>query len=207
VRARFKRNHAVLENVHLDESQGRFTAMPSSHHRHLSDRLIRTIEVNAEEFAEATVKKLHSSPRTEAYHKLSHRDLYNRCYEIYHNLGLWLWEKSDHAIQAQYNELGEKRFEEGIPLGQVLWAIITTKERLMDYLSASGLGDSAIDLYQQQEFVRLIDHFFDRALCYTGEGYERKAHSKSAVGENEEVRRARTTWLDTGSQRSAQSGS
>jgi hypothetical protein len=182
--------------------------MPSNHHhRHLSDRLIRTIEINAEEFAEATVKKLHSSPRTEAYHKLSHRDLYNRCYEIYHNLGLWLWEKSDPAIQAQYNELGEKRFEEGIPLGQVLWAIIMTKERLLDYLGASGLGDSAMDLYQQQEFVRLIDHFFDRAVCYTGEGYERKAHAKKFVAENSEVRPARRSWLHTGSHRSAQSGS
>jgi hypothetical protein len=83
---------------------------------------------------------------------------------------------------AQYNELGEKRFEEGIPLTQVLWAIITRKERLMECLGASGLGNSAIDLYQQQEFVRLIDHFFDLALCYTGEGYEQKAHAKTAVG-------------------------
>jgi len=180
--------------------------MSSNHNRHLSDRLIRTIENNAEEFAEATVKKLHSSTRTEAYHKLSHRDLYNRCYEIYQNLGLWLWEKSDHAIQAQYNELGEKRFDEGIPLPQVLWAIVMTKERLLEYLGACGLVDSAMDLYQQQEFVRLIGHFFDRALCYTGEGYERQAHANKAADENAEVRPTRRNWLHAGAHRNAHSG-
>jgi hypothetical protein len=52
-----------------------------------------------------------------------------------------------------------------------------TKERLLEYLRACGLVDSAMDLYQQQEFVRLIGHFFDRALCYTGEGYEWQAHA------------------------------
>jgi len=177
--------------------------MSSNHNRHLSDRLIRTIENNAEEFAEATVKKLHSSTRTEAYHKLSHRDLYNRCYEIYHNLGLWLWEKSDHAIQAQYNELGEKRSQEGIPLAQVLWAIVMTKERLLEYLGACGLVDSAMDLYQQQEFVRLIGHFFDRAVCYTGEGYERQAHANKAAEGNGEVKHTRKAWLHTGLHRNA----
>jgi len=35
-----------------------------------------------------------------------------------------------------------------------------------------------MELYQQQEFVRLIGHFFDRALCYTTEGYERHTSEK-----------------------------
>jgi hypothetical protein len=161
--------------------------MSSNQNKHLSDRLIRTIEGNAEELTQGTVKKLQSSPRTEAYHKLSHTELYHRCYEIYHNLGLWLWEKSDQAIQARYNELGERRFAEGIPLDQVEWALVLTKQRLLEYLGGCGLGDSAIELYQQQEFVRLIGHFFDRALCYTAEGYERDASEKKKAGEHREV--------------------
>lgn len=168
--------------------------MSSSQNKHLSDRLISTIEGNAEELTEGTVKKLQSSPRTETYHKLPHHDLYNRCYEIYHNLGLWLWEKSDQAIQARYNELGEKRFAEGIPLEQVSWALVLTKKRLLEYLGGCGLGDSAMELYQQQEFVRLIGHFFDRALCYTAEGYERHASEKRVAGEHREVGHSRTFW-------------
>jgi hypothetical protein len=168
--------------------------MSLNQNKHLSDRLISTIESNADELTQGTVKKLQSSPRTEAYHKLSHNDLYNRCYEIYHNLGLWLWEKSDQAIQARYNELGVKRFAEGIPLEQVSWALVLTKERLLEYLGGCGLGDSAIELYQQQEFVRLIGHFFDRALCYTAEGYERYASQKHAAEGHREVGHSRTVW-------------
>jgi hypothetical protein len=62
-------------------------------------------------------------------------------------------------------------------LAQVLWALIFVKEHLLEHLGDCGLVDSAMDLYQQQEFVRLINHFFDRAVCYTGEGYEREAHA------------------------------
>jgi len=63
-----------------------------------------------------TVKKLRSSPRTESYHKLPAMEIYDRCYEVYRNLGRWLWEKSEEAIQARFNELGERRCQEGIPL-------------------------------------------------------------------------------------------
>lgn len=144
------------------------------------------------------MKKLQNSARTQSYHKLPQREIYQRCYEIYHNLGLWLWEKSDVAIQAQYNELGERRFEEGIPLAQVLWAIVLTKERLLEYLGGCGLVDSAIDLYQQQEFVRLIDHFFDRAVCYTGEGFERRAKRGIHLGQKGEVKLSEKSWPQHG---------
>jgi hypothetical protein len=168
--------------------------MSRNHNRHLSDRLIRTIEDNAEDFAQGTVKRLQSSPRTHLYHRLSHNEVHDRCYEIYHNLGLWLWEKSDQAIQARYNELGERRFEEGIPLAQVEWALILTKERLLEYLEGCGIVDSAMDLYQQQEFVRLITHFFDRAVCYTAEGYERQASAKTMTAEEGTTRPTRKLW-------------
>ncbi|MGH2508052.1 MAG: hypothetical protein ACRDHZ_11710 [Ktedonobacteraceae bacterium] len=139
-----------------------------------SNRLIRIIEVNAEELTRGTVENLQSNPRTISYHELSYSDLYNRAYEVYHDLARWLWEKSDQAIQAWYNELGKERFHQRVPLGEVLWALVLTKYRLLDYLRAWGLPDSAMELYQQQEFSQMIGQFFDRAICYTAEGYERE---------------------------------
>lgn len=165
--------------------------MGPARNRHLSDRLIEMIESDAEQLAQSVVKKIQASTRTEAYHRLSHREVYNRCYEIYGNLGLWLWEESDQTIHTRYNELGERRFAEGIPLVQVLWALIFTKERLLEHLGDCGLIDSAMDLYQQQEFVRLIDHFFDRALCYAGEGYERQANETRIERQSREARPTR----------------
>ena len=166
--------------------------------RHLSDRLIRIIESNAEEFALSTVKKLRSSPRTESYHKLPDKDMYNRCYEVYRNLGSWLWEKSDQAVQARFNELGERRCQEGIPLADVLWALVLTKDRLREYLDTYGLANSAMELYQQQELDRLIGHFFDRAVCYTAASYEHQASEKKSSREDDDLKHSRTFWLQRG---------
>ncbi len=166
--------------------------------KHLSDRLIRIIENNAEEFAQSTVKKLRSSPRTESHHKLPDKDLYNRCYEVYRNLGRWLWEKSDQAVQARFSELGERRCQEGIPLADVLWALFLTKDCLLEYLDAYGLADSAMELYQQQELDRLIGHFFDRAVCYTAASYEHQASEKKTSGEHHELKHSRTFWPQGG---------
>ncbi len=157
--------------------------MSPTENRHLPDRLIRIIETDAEELTQGTVKLLQTSPRTTSYHNLSHDELHDRAYAVYHDLGRWLWEKSDQAIQAWYNDLGEKRCSEGMPLAEVLWALVLTKNRLIDHLGQWGLADSAIELYQQQEFDRMVGHFFDRALCYAAEGYEHHAavHSKSGT--------------------------
>jgi len=169
----------------------------------LSDKLIRIIEANAEELTDLVVKKLQSSPRTESYHQLSYSDLYARAYEVYHNLGRWLWEKSNEAVQAWYNELGKKRFEEGIPLSEVLWALILTKDRLIEYLGVCGLADSAIELYQQQELDRLIGHFFDRAVCYAAEGYELRASEMRKPSAEAREGKRRRFWLEPGTKRTA----
>jgi hypothetical protein len=141
----------------------------------LSGRLIRIVEDNAETLTEGAVKKLQASVLTSSYHDLPYREIYDRVYGVYHNLGRWLWEKSTPAIETWYNELGEERCKRGVPLGQVLWALVLTKDYLIGYLDACSFADSALELYQQQEFDRIIGHFFDRAICYVAEGYERAA--------------------------------
>jgi hypothetical protein len=165
--------------------------MSTNHYGNLSDRLIRIIENNAEELTESTVKKLQNNPRTHAYHKLSHHEMHERCYEVYHNLGLWLWEKSEEAIQARYNQLGKTRHGEEIPLSEVLWALVLMKDRLIEYLNSTGLVGSAMELYQQQELDRLIGHFFDKAVCYTAAGYEHEEPKQMALVNDRELKDAR----------------
>ncbi len=156
--------------------------MVSGQHENFSGRLIRLIESNAEELTQGTVRKLHSSTLTKSYHDLPHHEIYSRAYEVYHNLGRWLWEKSGDAVQHWYNGLGDERCREGIPLTEVLWALVLTKERLLEYVATCAFADSAVELYQQQEFHTLVGHFFDRALCYTAEGYEQHSARHGKAG-------------------------
>ena len=140
---------------------------------HFSSRLISLIESDAAELTKRTVETLQTSRHTPSYRHLAYRDLYAKAFDVYHQFGRWLLENTDAAIQTRYQDLGEQRFHEQIPLSQLLWALVLTKNHLRRHLSAWALADSAVELYRQQELDRLVSQFFDRALCYAAEGYER----------------------------------
>jgi hypothetical protein len=141
----------------------------------LSTRLIRMIENHAEELTRGTLDDIRKNPRTPSYHTLSREALYTRVYEVYRDLGDWLGEKADAKIEAWYRALGQRRCGEGVDLSQVIYALILTKNHLEDYVRTSGLADSSVELYQEQELFRLIEYFFDRALYYATLGYEQEA--------------------------------
>ncbi len=141
----------------------------------LSGRLVRMIEDHAEQLTRGVLNDLQSNPRTAAYHKLPREELHHRAYEVYRNLGRWLGHKTDETVEIFYSELGKKRCAEGIPLSEVIYALILTKYHLRDYIRSAGLVDSAVELYQEQELQRLVGQFFDKAIFYTVKGYEREA--------------------------------
>ena len=141
----------------------------------LSDRLIRIIESHAEELTQGAVKKLQSSPHTPSYHRLSRDKLCRLVFEVYHDLGRWLFRKTDEEIRARYGCLGKQRCEQDIPLVEVLWALVLTKDHLQGCIGTFMSADSALELHREQEIYRLIARFFDRAVCYAAEAYEREA--------------------------------
>ena len=143
--------------------------------QHLSSQLINVVECHANKLTRDTVEKLQTNPRTPSYCNLSYSELTYRVNEIYQNLSHWLCDKSDLVIRSWYNELGEKRFKDGIPIQELIWALILTKHQLTADLDANALADSAMELYRRQELDRFIDRFFDQAIFYAAEGYAREA--------------------------------
>jgi hypothetical protein len=141
----------------------------------LSTRLVRMIEDHAEQITSTLLTNLQSNERTPAYNALSSQDLHNRIFEVYRNLGRWLLDESDASIEAAYTELGKIRFAEDIPLSEVVYALILTKNHLRDYISTSALLDSAVELYQEKELQHLIAQFFDKAIYFTVQAYMQEA--------------------------------
>jgi len=141
--------------------------------RNLAGRLIGLVETHADQLTLTTVAKLRTNARTPSYGNLSPDELYARVYDVYHDFGRWLFEKAESAVQERYNKVGELRAKQGVPLPELLWAMVLTKNHLRSYLAAWAPADSAVELYRQREFEQLIAQFFDRAMCYAAEGYER----------------------------------
>jgi hypothetical protein len=146
----------------------------------LSFRLVKAIESHAEQLTRGVVHDVQTNQRTPTSHTVPAEELHHRAHAIYSNLGRWLGEKTDQTIEAFYGELGKKRCAEGIPLCEVVYALLLTKYHLRDYIRTSGLVDSAVELYQEQELQRLVGHFFDRAVYYTVKSYECEAASRRA---------------------------
>ena len=53
--------------------------------------------------------------------------------------------------------------------------LVVEMDHLLEYVRASGLSDSALDLYQELELLRVVGQFFDRAIYHTVRGYEEAA--------------------------------
>lgn len=150
----------------------------------LTIRLMQMIEDHAEELTQELVKDLQSNRRTPHYHHLTAEELHYRTYAVYRNLGHWVSQKSEDQIAANYADLAIRRFAEGVPLEEIVFALISTKNHLYQYVRMAGLMDSAVELHQERELRRLVGYFFDKAIYHTVKAYGHQAaseHSRDAL--------------------------
>ena len=141
----------------------------------LTIRLVQMIEDHAEDLTQGLIKDLQGNPRTPHYHHLTSDELHYRTYSVYRNLGHWVSQRGEESIAAHYADLAVRRYAEGVPLEELVFALISTKNHLYAYLRTTGLVDSAVELHQERELRRLIGHFFDNAIYYAIKAYEREA--------------------------------
>jgi len=146
----------------------------------LTVRLVQLIEDHAEELTRGLIKDLQSNPRTPHYHHLTYEELHYRTYTVYRNLGRWISQGTEESIAANYVDLAVRRHAEGVPLEEVVFALISTKNHLYSYVRSTGLMDSAVELHQERELRRLVGHFFDRAIYFTVKAYENETTLKHA---------------------------
>jgi len=138
-------------------------------------RFVRLIESHSDELVEALLTKIEQSARTSGMRKVPAKELRDRLYEILGHLSEWLLTKTDRDIEQRYRELGARRAGQGVLLGDFCWAILLTKEHLWDFVSRQAFTHNPVELYGEMELLRLLDQFFDRALCYATEGYQQAA--------------------------------
>jgi hypothetical protein len=139
-------------------------------------RLVRLIERHSDHLAAELVAKLDTSSRTADLRKVPVEELRREVQPVLRNLSEWLLTKTRDEIEQRYFEIGGRRASQGVALSDFCWAIAATKEHLWEFLQRQGLMLGSIEIYGQMELLRLLDQFFDRALCFATEGYERYIH-------------------------------
>ena len=142
--------------------------------------LMRLIETHAEELTDKLIHAVRTNPRTTFMHKLSEDELKRRVFDLYHNLGRWLGEKQEAEIETTYAEIGHRRCREGVPLHELLYALILVKQHLWNYVENNDLPESAANLYGEEQLVVMVGQFFDKAMYHAVRGYEESRAKEEA---------------------------
>ncbi len=76
------------------------------------------------------------------------------------------------AIEERYREIGARRAQQDVPLSQLVWVIVLTKENLWEFLKNEAVMERPAEVFGELEMLQLLDQFFDRAIYYASLGYE-----------------------------------
>ena len=138
----------------------------------LAYRLVRLIEKHSDALAASLLQRVQTSELTCDYRKVPAEELKQRVFEVYRHLGDWLLGKSEFDIEQRYREIGARRVEQNVPLSQLVWVIVLTKENLWEYLKNEAGMERPVEVFGELEMLQLLDQFFDRAIFYASMGYE-----------------------------------
>ena len=137
-----------------------------------SYRLVRLIESHADALAAGLEERVQTNSQVSHFRDIPPHELRERVYEIYRHLGEWLLGKNELNIEHRYREIGMRRARQGVPLSEVIEAIILTKENLWDFLKSEAVRDRAVEIMGELELLQMLEMFFDRAIYYASVGYE-----------------------------------
>src|SRR5262245_52600776 len=134
--------------------------------------LMRLIETHANDLTESLMKNVRVNPRTPSLREVAEAELTARAFDLYHNLSRWLGEKREEEIETAYQENGRRRFCEGVPLSELVYALILVKQHLWDFIRKNDLPETATNLYGEEQLEMMVGQFFDKALYHAVRGYE-----------------------------------
>jgi hypothetical protein len=144
----------------------------------LATYLLRILERHSDTLAAALVRDLTTNERTPSYRRLPPEALRERTHAIYRHVLDWLTDRSEVQIATTYEALGRQRFDEQIPIEELVYAVILTKRHVRDSVSRLNEIESAIELHYVIDLHTTIDIFFDRALHATVTGYEQRRRER-----------------------------
>ena len=146
-------------------------------------RLVRLIETHSQALAAGLLDQVENSKLTPNFQQnVPPEDLKERVGEIYRHLGEWLMGKDELQLEQRYLKIGARRADQQVPLSEVIWVIILTKDNLWEFIKKESVLERPVEVFGELEMLQLLEQFFDRAIYYASVGYE-QAVADPALGE------------------------
>jgi hypothetical protein len=152
----------------------------------LGARLLLHMQAHAPSLTRDVVQDLMTNERTPTFRRLNPVDVETRVSAFFYNLAKWIGDADETAVATEYEEMGRSRFREGVPVSELVYALLITKHHLRRYIREHGLVDFAgdrmlpnellpVELHSLQELNYQVGEFFDRALYHLAVGFEFEA--------------------------------
>jgi hypothetical protein len=152
----------------------------------IAEKLVELIEIHASRIATDVAQDLITNERTRGFRAVRQQDLELRIFQLLNHLGNWIGDPRSVKMQAEFTEWGRRRFDQRVPLNEIIYAVILLKQHLRRYITDNGLVDAAfprvesdyvlpLHLHSLQELNLRVGRFFDEALYNLVRGFEDQA--------------------------------
>ena len=139
----------------------------------VSFTLMQVLEDHWEQLSASVIRQMRSDIELKHLAALPEGELNRRAKEIMKCFGEWL--KGNGNIAQRYEEIGRTRFEQGIPLHELVRCLQMIKQRMINFVREQG-ADSAVKIFAEEELEYTIDRFFDQTVYHSVRGYEAALH-------------------------------
>src|SRR4029077_2232974 len=109
----------------------------------IAAKLIELIEIHADRLTADVTRDLVTNERTRGFRAVRPQDLEQRIFQIFHHLGNWIGEPRSRSVEAEFGDWGRRRFDQGIPLSEIVYAVIVLKQHMARYILDNGLVDAS----------------------------------------------------------------
>jgi len=138
----------------------------------LSDSLIGFVNESIPLVARIWLADVRSNRTTTSYVGLEPDTLLAECTTSLQQLGRWLeGESTEEQIKQFFHELGIRRHSQGIPLHELLSAIMLLKRQIWAHARSQGVWQRPMEMYRVMELQSRFAVFFDRAMYHSARGY------------------------------------
>jgi 8-oxo-dGTP diphosphatase len=167
---RLEERAAVTEETAQTAPPG--SAAGSRHPEMLSDSLIGFVNDSIPLVARLWLADVRSNHTTTSYLRLDPDTLLAECTTSLRQLGGWLeGERTEEQIKQSFHALGERRHTQGVPLHELLSAIMLLKRQIWAHARSQGVWQRPMEMYRVMELQSRFAVFFDRATYYCSRGY------------------------------------
>jgi hypothetical protein len=142
----------------------------------LSGKLIHLIEVHHQDITDRIIREIWRHPDLVHLRRLPESELRERGQTLLENLGYWLASGNEEELGKAQEAVAKRRFEQSIPLDEVVRALCVIKDNMIDFIEEQGIPKDTLGLYAEEEMEHRIGRFFDTLIVRAVHGYQAAAH-------------------------------